>query len=96
VAKDHTVTFEGTLFQIPKQSPYRSYADKRIDVHVLLTAPWSFSTKTKKSLLRLQNDARIWLISNDHEAGRVPPWTSSALSTKTLNRHPDIFTLLLT
>src|SRR4029450_10791453 len=32
VAKDHTVTFEGTLFQIPKQSPYRSYANKRIDV----------------------------------------------------------------
>ena len=36
VAKDHTVTFEGAVFQIPKKSPYRSYANKRIDVHVLL------------------------------------------------------------
>jgi len=36
VAKDNTVTFEGAVFQIPKKSPYRSYANKRIDVHVLL------------------------------------------------------------
>src|SRR6185369_8728472 len=26
VAKDHTVTFDGIIFQIPKKSPYRSYA----------------------------------------------------------------------
>jgi transposase len=36
VAKDHTVNFEGVLFQIPKKSPSRSYAGKRINVHVLL------------------------------------------------------------
>lgn len=36
VAKDNTVAFEGTLFQIPKKSPYRSFANKRIEVHVLL------------------------------------------------------------
>jgi len=36
VAKDNTVTFEGTIFQIPKKSPLRSHANKRIDVHVLL------------------------------------------------------------
>ena len=36
VAKDNTVTFEGTVFQISKNSPPRSYANKRIDVHVLL------------------------------------------------------------
>ena len=36
VAKDNTITFEGTVFQIPKQSPFHSYANKRIDVHVLL------------------------------------------------------------
>jgi hypothetical protein len=29
-------TFEGTVFQIPKQSPFHSYANKRIDVHLLL------------------------------------------------------------
>jgi transposase len=36
VAKDNTITFGGTLFQIPKKSPLRSHANKRIDVHVLL------------------------------------------------------------
>src|SRR5215204_1728430 len=36
VAKDNTVTFEGTILQIPKTSPFGSYANKRIDVHVLL------------------------------------------------------------
>jgi transposase len=36
VAKDHTITFEGTVFQIPKQSPFGSHANKRIDVHVML------------------------------------------------------------
>jgi transposase len=36
VAKDNTIAFEGTVFQIPKQSPYRSHANKKIDVHVLL------------------------------------------------------------
>ena len=42
VAKDDTVTFEGTVFQIPKKSPYRSYANKRIDVHVLLDGAVEF------------------------------------------------------
>src|SRR5215472_816751 len=36
VAKDNTITFDGTVFQIPKKSPLRSHANKRIDVHVLL------------------------------------------------------------
>lgn len=48
VAKDHTVTFEGTLFQIPKQSPYRSYANKRIDVHVLLDGAVEFFYQNQK------------------------------------------------
>ena len=48
VAKDHTVTFEGTLFQIPKQSPYRSYANKRIDVHVLLDGAVEFFYQNEK------------------------------------------------
>lgn len=42
VAKDNTVSFEGTVFQIPKTSPYRSYANKRIDVHVLLDGAVEF------------------------------------------------------
>ena len=48
VAKDNTVTFEGTVFQIPKTSPYRSYANKRIDVHVLPDGAVEFFYKTEK------------------------------------------------
>ena len=36
VAKDNTVQFAGALFQIPKPSPSRSYANKKVQVHVLL------------------------------------------------------------
>jgi transposase len=36
VAKDNTVQFGGALFQIPKRSPCRSYANKKVQVHVLL------------------------------------------------------------
>jgi len=48
VAKDNTVSFEGTVFQIPKTSPYRSHANKRIDVHVLLDGAVQFFYKTEK------------------------------------------------
>ncbi len=48
VAKDNTVTFEGTVFQIPKSSPHRSYAEKRIDVHVLLDGAVEFFYKNEK------------------------------------------------
>jgi transposase len=48
VAKDNTVTFEGTLLQIPKTSPFRSHANKRIDVHVLLDGAVEFFYKTEK------------------------------------------------
>ena len=48
VAKDNTVTFEGTLLQIPKTSPFRSYANKRIDVHVLLDGAVELFYKTVK------------------------------------------------
>lgn len=42
VAKDNTVRFEGAVFQIPKSSPYRSYAGKKIHVHVLLDGSVEF------------------------------------------------------
>jgi transposase len=48
VAKDNTVSFEGTMLQIPKTSPYRSYANKRIDVHVLLDGAVEIFYKTEK------------------------------------------------
>jgi transposase len=42
VANDNTVTFDGVIFQIPKTSPHRSYANKRIDVHVRLNGSVEF------------------------------------------------------
>jgi len=48
VAKDNTVGFEGTVLQIPKTSPFRSYANKRIDVHVLLDGAVEFFYKKEK------------------------------------------------
>jgi hypothetical protein len=48
VAKDNTVTFEGTVLQIPKRSPFRSYANRRIDVHVLLDGAVEFFYKKEK------------------------------------------------
>jgi transposase len=48
VAKDNTVTFEGTVLQIPKTSPFRSHANKRIDVHVLLDGAVEFFYNSEK------------------------------------------------
>jgi hypothetical protein len=48
VAKDNTVTFEGTVLQISKTSPFRSHANKRIDVHVLLDGAVEFFYKSEK------------------------------------------------
>ena len=48
VAKDNTVSFEGTVLQIPKTSAFRSYAHKRVDVHVLLDGAVEFFYKTEK------------------------------------------------
>lgn len=48
VANDNTITFDGVIFQIPKKSPHRSYAHKRIDVRVLLDGAVEFFYKTEK------------------------------------------------
>jgi hypothetical protein len=48
MAKDNTVSFEGTVLPIPKTSPFRSYANKRIDVHVLLDGAVEFFYKTER------------------------------------------------
>ena len=48
LANDNTVTFDGVIFQIPKKSPHRSYANKRIDVHVLLDGSVEFLYKKEK------------------------------------------------
>lgn len=48
MANDNTVSFDGVIFQIPKKSPHRSYAHKRIDVRVLLDGAVEFFYKTEK------------------------------------------------
>jgi transposase len=48
VAKDNTVSFEGTVLQIPKHSPSRSYANKKIEVHVLLDGAVEFFYQKQK------------------------------------------------
>jgi hypothetical protein len=48
VAKDNTISFEGTVLQIPKSSPFRSYANRRIDVQVLLDGAVEIFYKKEK------------------------------------------------
>ena len=48
VAQDNTITFEGTVLQIPKTSPFRSYANRRVQVHVLLDGAVEIFYKTEK------------------------------------------------
>lgn len=48
MAKDNTITFDGTILQIPKTSPFGSHANKRIDVHVLLDGAVQLFYKTEK------------------------------------------------
>jgi transposase len=48
VARDNTVTFEGTVLRIPKTSPFRSYANRRVDVHVLLDGAVEIFYKSQK------------------------------------------------
>jgi len=93
VTKDNTVTFEGTVFQIAKKSPYRSYSNKRIDVHVLLDGAVEFFLP-KEEIARFdsKNNARIWLISNEWQAGRVPLWTPlRGIRTNPMNCQPNIY-----
>jgi len=48
VAKDNTVIFEGTVLQIPKTSPFRSHANKRVEVNVMLDGAVEIFYKTEK------------------------------------------------
>ena len=50
VAQDNTITFEGTVLQIPKTSPFRSYANRRVQVHVTLDGAVEIYTRLRRSL----------------------------------------------
>src|SRR5215471_11916587 len=96
VAKDHTVTFEGTLFQIPKPSPSRPTPISESMCMCCWTVRWSFSTKMKKSLA-LTPTQRTQLAYIERSASGK----GSAMDLfrhyrlKHSNCHPDIFTLPL-
>ena len=89
VAKDNTVTFEGTLFQIPKTSPFRSYANKRIDVHAMLDGAVDFFYKKQKIATfdsKTTHTLGLYRTIGKREGFRYGPL--SALSTKTLELSP--------
>ena len=48
VAKDNTISFEGTILQISKTSPFRSYANRRVEVQVKLDGAVEIFYKTEK------------------------------------------------
>jgi len=89
VGKDNTISFEGTIFQIPKPSPYRSYANKRIDVHVLLDGAVEFFYQ-KEKIARFDSKTThafgLYRTNGKREGFRYGPL--SALSTKTLEMSP--------
>ena len=72
VAKDNTVQFSGALFQIPKPTPQRSYANKKVHVHVLLDGSVElfyqgeriacFDSQTTRSMGLYRNNGR-WEVS---------------------------------
>ena len=81
VAKDNTVTFEGTVFSDPEEislSLLRQQENRR-------ACPFGrgsgvFLPKTTNRTVRFQNDARIGLISKERQAGGVPLWTHYEVS----------------
>jgi hypothetical protein len=91
---DNTVSFEGTVWPIPKTSPFRSYANKRIDVDVLDGAVEffyktekiaSYDSKTKHTigLYRTIGKTEGFRAMDRFRCWRLNP-----------RCHPDIFTLL--
>jgi transposase len=89
VAKDNTVTFEGTVLQIPKTSPFRSYANKRIDVHVLLDGAVECFYQTEKIASfdsKTTHTIGLYRTNGKREGFRYGP--ISALSTKTREISP--------
>ena len=54
------MSFEGVVFQIPKNSPFRSHAGKRIDVHVLFDGTVEFFFKNKESPASISKTAHAF------------------------------------
>jgi hypothetical protein len=97
VANDNTVTFAGVIFQIPKKSSHRSYANKRIDVHVGLDGSVECFYKKKKSPPLTPKRRTHWAYIERTRNGRDSAMDPFPIYQPiTTNSHPDIFSLLLT
>jgi hypothetical protein len=84
-------------FQIPKPSPYRSYANKRIDVHVLLDGAVEFFYQNEK-IARVDSKTTygIGLYRTIMKREGSALWTPFDSINQNLELSPDIFTLPLT
>jgi hypothetical protein len=96
VAKDNTVSFEGTVLQLPKTPPFRSHANKRVEVNVMLDGAVEIFYKTEKSPPSIQKQ-RTQLACIERSARRRGSAMVRFLGWRLNPKcHPDIFTLLLT
>jgi hypothetical protein len=75
VASDTTVTVGEGHFQNLKKSPHRSYAIRESMCMWVYTGQWSFFYRKQKiaTVDSKTTHARIWLISNELEVGRITP-----------------------
>ena len=90
------MTFEGTVLQLPKTSPFRSHANKRVEVNVMLDGAAEISTRPRKSPPSIQKQ-RTQLACIERSARRWGSAMVRFLGWRLNPRcHPDIFTLLLT
>jgi hypothetical protein len=88
LAKDHTVNFEGVLFQIPKKSPSRSYAGKRINVHVLLDGSVEFFFKEQRIArfdFKMAHGSGLYQPNSKRDLFRYGPLTRSLNQTHDLS-----------
>ena len=89
VAKDNTITFEGTVLQIPKTSPFRSYANRRVEVHVMLDGAVEIFSKTKKIAAfdsKTTHAIGLYRTHGKKEGFRYGPISNATISTQ----HTDL------
>ena len=86
VAQDNTITFEGTVLQIPKTSPFRSYANRRVQVHVLLDGAVEIFYKTEKRSRPSTPKRRTQLAYIERSARRRVPYGPISMLTTQPNR----------
>jgi len=85
VAKDNTVSFDRAVFQIPKRSPYCSYAGKRVDAHILLDGSVVFFYQEEKIANFDSKKGRTQLAYIERTASEVSTYGPKTTSPKILH-----------